>query len=68
MPVPSKGRLLDHVGFEDTNLEAFAKKLEAGGVTLDTPYRRDPELGIFSVFLTDPWGTTIELTEGLRAF
>ena len=67
-PVPSEGRLLDHVGFEVTNLEAFVEKLEASGVKLDIPYRRDPELGIFSVFLTDPWGTTIELTEGLRAF
>ena len=66
--VPSKGRLLDHVGFEVTDLEAFVKKLEASGVTLDTPFRRDPELDIPSVFLTDPWGTTIELTEGLRAF
>jgi catechol 2,3-dioxygenase-like lactoylglutathione lyase family enzyme len=67
-PVQTKGRLLDHVGFEVTNLEAFARKLEASGVTLDTPYQRDPELGVFSVFLTDPWGVTIELTEGLRAF
>ncbi len=67
-PVRTQGRLLDHVGFEVANLEAFAKKLEASGVKLDTPYHQDPELGIPSVFLTDPWGTTIELTEGLRAF
>ena len=67
-PVPSTGRTLDHVGFEVTNLEAFVKTLEASGVKLDTPYRRDPELGIPSVFLTDPWGATIELTEGLSAF
>ena len=67
-PVQTKGRLLDHIGFEIANLEAFAEKLEASGVKLDTPYQRDPELGIFSVFLTDPWGVTIELTEGLRTF
>jgi len=67
-PVHTKGRLIDHVGFEVTNLEAFAKKLEASGVKLDTPYQRDHELGVSSVFLTDPWGVTIELTEGLRAF
>jgi catechol 2,3-dioxygenase-like lactoylglutathione lyase family enzyme len=67
-PLQTKGRLIDHVGFEVTNLEAFSKKLEASGVKLDTPYERDDEQGISSVFLTDPWGVTIELTEGLRAF
>src|SRR5213593_5265531 len=29
---PTKGRTLDHIGFEVKNLEAFCKKLEAGGV------------------------------------
>ena len=67
-PAQTEGRLLDHVGFEVTNLEAFAAQLEANGVKLDTPVQRDAELGISSVFLTDPWGTTIELTEGLRGF
>ncbi len=67
-PVQTKSRVLDHIGFEVTDLETFARTLEANGVTLDTPYQRDPELGISSVFLTDPWGVTIELTEGLRTF
>ena len=61
----TKGRSLDHIGFEVRDLEAFAKKLEAGGVKFDSAYRKVPELGIAIAFFTDPWGTRIELTEGL---
>ncbi|MBI4890889.1 MAG: VOC family protein, partial [Acidobacteria bacterium] len=64
--VGTKGRALDHVGFEVTDLPGFVKKLEAAGVKLDVPLRRVEALGISLVFLTDPWGTYIELTEGLR--
>jgi catechol 2,3-dioxygenase-like lactoylglutathione lyase family enzyme len=63
---PTKGRALDHIGFEVENLEAFTKKLEAAGVTFDVPYRKIPALGLSLAFLTDPWGTYIELTEGLN--
>ena len=45
--------------------KAFAAKLQAKGVKLDAPYGKDPELGISTVTLTDPFGTTIRLTEGL---
>ncbi len=62
---PTRGRMLDHIGFEVTNLEAFCRKLEADGVTLDVPYTRHAS-GIGYAFLTDPWGVYIELTEGLR--
>ena len=63
--VGTKGRVLDHIGFEVKNLEAFCKKLEASGVKFDTPYSKRPALGIAIAYLTDPWGTYIELTEGL---
>jgi catechol 2,3-dioxygenase-like lactoylglutathione lyase family enzyme len=62
---PTKGRSLDHIGFEVKNLDAFCKKLEASGVKFDVPYRKVPKLGLSIAFLTDPWGTYIELTEGL---
>ncbi len=62
----TKGRALDHIGFEVRDLEAFCKKMEAEGVKFDVPYRKIPALGIAIAFLTDPWGTTIELTEGLN--
>jgi catechol 2,3-dioxygenase-like lactoylglutathione lyase family enzyme len=63
--VGTAGRSLDHIGFEVKNLEEFTKKLEADGIKLSTPYRKVPALGIAIAFFTDPWGTYIELTEGL---
>ena len=60
------GQSLDHIGFEIANLERFCQELEAAGVELEQPYRRlSPDLA--TAVLTDPWGTTIELSEGLAA-
>ena len=42
---PTKGRSLDHIGFEVKNLEAFCKKLEADGMKLEVAYREMPQLG-----------------------
>jgi len=63
--VGTQGRAIDHIGFEVKNLEAFTKKLEADGIKLSSPYRPVPALGISIAFITDPWGTYIELTDGL---
>ena len=63
--VGTKGRALDHIGFEVKNLEAFCRKLEADGIKLDRPYARLPNATTAIAFLTDPWGTYIELTENL---
>jgi catechol 2,3-dioxygenase-like lactoylglutathione lyase family enzyme len=61
------GRAVDHVGFEVRNLEDFCKRLEAKGIQLTAPYRKVPALGNIGVaVITDPWGTVVELTEGLR--
>lgn len=65
-PLTSKGTALDHLGFEVGGLEAYTKKLEAGGMKLDRPYMARPELNITIAFITDPWGTYIELNEGLN--
>jgi len=63
---PTKGRSLDHIGFEVKNLEAFCKNLVAQGFKLDVPYREVPQLdGLKLAFVIDPEGTRIELTEGL---
>jgi catechol 2,3-dioxygenase-like lactoylglutathione lyase family enzyme len=62
---PTRGRMLDHIGFEVNDLEAFCKELEAKGIKFDRPYSTLPS-GFGLAFLTDPWGTHIELTEGLR--
>lgn len=63
----TRGRALDHIGFEVNDLEAFCRRLEAAGVTFDRPFAKVPALGISIAFFTDPWGTYIELTEGLSA-
>ena len=62
---PTKGRAIDHTGFEVRNLKEFCEKLEAKGVKFDVPCRDVPQLGLKIAFLTDPWGTYLELTEGL---
>lgn len=63
--VGTTGRAIDHIGFEIKDLEAFTKKLEAQGIKLDRPYTKVPQLGIAIAFIKDPWGTNIEMTEGL---
>jgi len=62
---PTEGRVLDHIGFEIDNLKAFTESLEARGIPLTVPYREAENLGLAIAFVTDPWGTRIELTEGL---
>ena len=61
----TKGRALDHIGFEVRNLAQFIARLEAAGVKLDSPLRKAGNGTTSIAFLTDPWGTYIELTEGL---
>ena len=64
-PLPTKGRSLDHIGFEVTDLQAFVNSLEAKGIRIEAPIRQVPNTTLKVAFLTDPWGTYIELTEGL---
>jgi len=63
--VGTTGRAIDHIGFEVKDLEAFIKQLEAQGIKLTVPYTKVPQLGLAIAFIKDPWGTNIELTEGL---
>jgi catechol 2,3-dioxygenase-like lactoylglutathione lyase family enzyme len=64
-PLPTRGRSLDHIGFEVSNLDAFVTGLEARGIHVEAPVRQVPGTRLKIAFLTDPWGTYIELTEGL---
>jgi catechol 2,3-dioxygenase-like lactoylglutathione lyase family enzyme len=66
--VPTKGRMLDHIAFEIKDLEGFCKRAEANGVKFDVPFTKRPDLNISKAFLTDPWGTYIELTERFYSF
>jgi catechol 2,3-dioxygenase-like lactoylglutathione lyase family enzyme len=65
--VPTAGRVVDHVGFEVKNLDAFCKALEAKGIKATRPYKkRDAAMNnIATATIVDPWGVSIELTEGL---
>jgi catechol 2,3-dioxygenase-like lactoylglutathione lyase family enzyme len=63
---PTKGRALDHIGFEVKNLKAFCKKLQASGVKFDLAYSKTRHKKYASAEFTDAWGTSIELTEGLN--
>lgn len=63
---PTKGRSVDHMGFEVKNIEAFVAKLQAAGIKTDAAIRNSTNAaGIRLVYVTDPWGTEIEITEGL---
>ena len=61
--VSTKGHVLDHIGFDVKNLEPFCKKLAADGVEVDRPYTKNEQSGTGICFITDPWGTYIELNE-----
>lgn len=61
--MPTSGRTLDHIGFDVRNLDAFLKRLAADGVKIERPINRDAQTGAALAFVSDPWGTMIELNE-----
>ncbi|HSR09638.1 MAG TPA: VOC family protein [Bryobacteraceae bacterium] len=64
--VPTKGRSVDHIGFEVKNIDQFVKTLEAAGIHTEAPIRTSANASKLRIaYITDPWGTYIELTEGL---
>lgn len=70
-PAPSPvagtaGRALDRIGFEVEGLDAFCEGLKRRGIAFDRPLAPVRELNAASARITDPWGTSIELTEGLE--
>jgi catechol 2,3-dioxygenase-like lactoylglutathione lyase family enzyme len=60
--VPTRGRILDHYGFDLKDHPAFVKKIEAEGIKLDEPVRKTPTGNVIT-YITDPWGARIELIE-----
>jgi hypothetical protein len=61
----TRGRAIDHMGFEVKDIADFEKKLAAHGLKFDAAPRLVPNSHTKIAFLTDPWGTYIEVTEGL---
>jgi catechol 2,3-dioxygenase-like lactoylglutathione lyase family enzyme len=60
---PTRGRILDHIGFDVKDLPAFIRKIEAEGIKLDEPYRKNDATGTAITYITDAWGTRIELVQ-----
>ena len=48
----TKGRILDHIGFDVKDLKAFIKTLEANNIKLDRPYSVN-DSGVGIAFITD---------------
>jgi len=63
----TKGRAFDRIGLEVRGVEQKCKDLEAGGIKLDTGYRKATSMNLAVCVLTDPWGTYIEISDGLAA-
>ena len=59
---PTRGRVLDHIGFDVKDHQAFVKKIEAEGIKLDEPVRKSTA-GNTITYITDPWGTRIEIVQ-----
>jgi len=63
---PTPGRSLDHIGFEVKNLPEFLKRMEAEGVNITQGLTASNFVSKMRVaFITDPWGTKMEITEGI---
>ncbi len=61
--IGTRGRALDHLGFEVANLDGICRRLESLGIAFDGPVVRGD--GVSTACTTDPWGTAVELTEGM---
>jgi catechol 2,3-dioxygenase-like lactoylglutathione lyase family enzyme len=58
----TRGRVLDHIGFDVKDHAAVVKRIEAQGIKLDEPVRKSAA-GNTITYITDPWGTRIEIVE-----
>ena len=61
---PTRGRVFDHFGFDVGDHAAFVKRLEAQGIKLDQPVGKGAT-GNTITYITDPWGTRIEIVQRL---
>ena len=61
---PTKGRVLDHIGFDVKDLQSFVKKIEAEGIKLDEPVRKNEATGVALTYITDPWAPASSWSKG----
>ena len=57
---PTRGHVLDHIGFDTNDLPAFIKRVQAEGIGIDDG-PRTVRNGSSLIYITDPWGTRIEI-------
>ena len=62
--VPTRGRVLDHFGFDTGDHPAFVRRLEGQGIKLDQPVAKGAT-GNTITYITDPWGARIEIVQRL---
>ena len=65
-PRTSRGGAIDHIGFEVADMDAFTSRMKSLGVAFDREPTEVEAIGLTIAFITDPGGTYIEITEGLR--
>lgn len=58
----TRGRILDHIGFDVRDHAAFMQRLEAEGIALDEPVRTGGSGNVLT-YITDPWGTRVEIIQ-----
>jgi hypothetical protein len=63
---PTRGHSLGLLGFEVRDLQEFAKKYQEAGGKLDGNIATATAANLSVVQLTDPWGTSIEVSQGLK--
>ena len=62
MQARTRGRVLDHIGFDVKDHAAIVKRIEAEGIKLDEPVRKSAA-GNTITYITDPWGTRVEIVQ-----
>ena len=62
--VPTRHRALDHFGFDVGDHAAFVKRIEGMNIKLDQPVGKG-STGNTITYITDPWGTRIEIVQRL---
>lgn len=63
----TQGRALDRLGFEVADLAATVEKLKDSGAKMNGNIVTAKQMPLSVAILTDPWGTYIELSQGLNA-
>jgi uncharacterized glyoxalase superfamily protein PhnB len=64
---PTRGHSVGLLGFEVKDLQGFVKRYQESGAKLDGNVATSATAHLSVVQLTDPWGTSIEVSQGLNA-